>query len=152
MHRQDKILTALPGEQILQSNPLATVATRWVIIRDARGSSQSILALSGITDMRSVKVSYPGLLVIACGVLLISAAAHYSKDGGAADKPLLVVALLFVLFYFATRKASVVFISGVEKTATIFGSLRQAAVLIRAVRQAQTNEEATLELPSELAS
>lgn len=152
MDRQDKILAALSGEQILQSNPLATVATRWVVIRDANGSSQSVLALSGISDMRSVRVSYPGLLVIACGIALIAAAAHYSKDGGAADKPLLVVAVLFVLFYFGTRRASVVFISGVEKTPTIFGSLRQAAVLIRAVRQAQANEEANLEQPSELAS
>ena len=152
MNRPDKILAAVSGEQIVLSNSLATVATRCVVIRDGNGKSQTILSLAGITAMRTERVSYPGLLVVACGVLLIAAAAHASKDGGSADLPLVIVALLFVVFYLATRKAAVIFLSGLEKKPTVFGTPREAASLVRAVKQAQASFSETLAVSSELAS
>ena len=152
MNRPDKILAAVSGEQIVLSNSLATVATRCVVIRDANGKSQSILSLAGISAMRTEKISYPGLLVVACGVSLIAAAAHISKDGGRADLPLVIVAALFGVFYLATRKAAVIFISGIEKKPTVFGTPREAAALIRAVEKAQEIYNETLPVNSELAS
>ncbi len=136
---QDQILRALSGEQIVHSNALATVATSCVLLRDAGDRSQSIVSLVGITGMNTVKTSYPGLLVVAAGLLLIAAAAHYSKEGGAADIPVAFLAGLFVAIYLGTRRASIVFEVGQERTQTLFGSLSEAASIVRAIRKAQTN-------------
>ena len=89
--------------------------------------------------MNTVKTSYPGLLVVAAGLLLIAAAAHYSKEGGAADIPVAFLAGLFVAIYLGTRRASIVFEVGPERTQTLFGSLSEAASIVRAIRKAQTN-------------
>ena len=88
--------------------------------------------------MNTVRTSYPGLLVVAAGLLLIAAAAHYSKDGGAADLPVALIAGLFVLMYLGSRRASIVFEAGQERTQTLFGTRSEAASIIRAVRKAQT--------------
>lgn len=133
------LIEALPDQRVLHSNSLATVTPVCVLIRTSRLSGQSIVALENIRDLRRVKSSYPGLLVIAAGLFLIAAAAYFSKQGDGAAIPMAVIGAVFVLFYLGSRRASVVFyLESGDSIETTGGSLRDAAALIRSVRKAQS--------------
>jgi hypothetical protein len=132
------LLDALPDEPVLQSNSLATVTPSLVIIRTAQGSAQSVISLDRVHDVRRVKTTYPGLLVIAAALFLIAAAAYASKQGNGAQIPAAVLGLLFLAFYFGSRKAAVVFLFEGEVVETAPGSLREASALIRAVEKARS--------------
>lgn len=95
--------------------------------------------------MRRVKMSYPGLLVIAIALFLIAAAAYYSKQGDGATIPIAVIGVIFVVFYFNSRRASVAFLLEKEVLETVPGSLREASAVIRAVRKAVAAQSAATE-------
>jgi hypothetical protein len=132
------ILDALPDEPVLQSNSLATVTPTCVIVRTARGPSHNVISLASISDMRRVKTSYSGLLVISAALFLIAAAAYSSKQGANASIPMAIFALAFLIFYVGSRRASVVFNLDGETLETAQGSFREAAALIKAVRKAKS--------------
>jgi hypothetical protein len=132
------ILAALPGEQVVQTNSLATVTRNCLVIRDSDGQLHTIISLSRITGIKTIRKSYPGVLVVAAGLALIAAAAFCSKQGAGAGPPIAGLAALFVLGYFGSRRAAVAFLMGRESTETAYGGLRKAAQLVRAVREAQT--------------
>jgi len=132
----DPIMAALTGERITLSNSLATVATTCVVVRTVGGRSNSIISLSRITGIQTLRTSVPGLLVIASGLFLVAAAAHYSKDGGQADLPIALLGLAFVIGYLGSRRAAIVFLVDGETIETVSGGLREAAALARAVRLA----------------
>ncbi|HEX4772557.1 MAG TPA: hypothetical protein VH351_17115 [Bryobacteraceae bacterium] len=133
------LLDALPDEPVLQSNSLATLTPSLVIIPTAQRSTQSIIALARVRDVRRVKTTYPGLLVISAALFLIAAAAYASKQGSGAHIPAAVLGLLFLALYFSSRKAAVAFLFEGEVIETIPGSLREATALIRAVQKARSN-------------
>lgn len=135
----DTLIAALSGEEVLHSSSLATVATSCVVIRTATARSRTIVSLARISRLETIKTTYPALLAIAAGLFLMAAAAYYSKDGGAAQFPLGALGLFFVVAYFVSRKACVVFWMGYESVQTVNGGLRDAATLIREVRAAQAN-------------
>ena len=132
------ILAALSGEQVLLSNSLATVATTCVVIRDPDGRSNTIISLHRIAATRTIKTSVPGFLVVASGLFLVAAAAHYSKDGGSADIPIALLGLAFVVAYLVSRRASIALEVGRETIETASGSLGEAAALVRAIKAART--------------
>ena len=148
----DPIMAALTGERITLSNSLATVATTCVVVRTAGGRSNSIISLSRITGIQTLRTSVPGLLVIASGLFLVAAAAHYSKDGGQADLPIALLGLAFVIGYLGSRRAAIVFAVDGESIETASGSLREAAALARAVRLAIKELEEDSSEPSAVAS
>jgi MYXO-CTERM domain-containing protein len=132
----DFLASALAQQSILVSNSLATVASECVVIRSASGTSRSILALSQIRDMSTVRLSHPGLLVLASAALLIAAGAHFSKQGDSADWPIALVGLLLLAAYAGSRRAAVCFTSTDGRVQTVFGSPSDAAAIIAAARAA----------------
>jgi|SRR5947209_552540 len=130
------ILDALPDEPVLQSNSLATVTSSYVIVRMAQGSAHNVISVAGIDDVKRVKTTYPGLLVISAALFLIAAAAYSSKQGGNAAIPMAIFGLAFLIFYFGSRRATVLFSVYGENIETVQGSFREASALIKAVRKA----------------
>lgn len=135
-------LEAIPDHRVLHSNSLAIVTPEWVIVRSSRLSGQSMIALGSIREMRRVKTSYPGLLVIAAALFLIAAAAYSSKQGDGAAIPMAVLGAVFSLLYAGSRRATVVFYLDGEQVESAPGGLREASALISAVRNAQESQRA----------
>lgn len=127
-------MAALSDQEIVQSSPLATVTRECIIIRDADGHSQTVIALDSLSTVKKIKSSYPGLLVISGGLSVIAAAAASSKDGHGAGIPIALLALGFAVAYVGTRRASVAFAVGAEITETVAGSLKDAANLMEVVQ------------------
>jgi hypothetical protein len=135
-HMASRALDALTGEEILESNSLGTVTSQWVVVRPPESRSESILSLSHISNVRSVRITYPGLLVVASAALLIAIAAAASKQGDGAALPVALFGLLFLIAYWVSRKASVTFTVGTETFHTPAAGLREAARFVSAVERA----------------
>jgi hypothetical protein len=86
-----------------------------------------------------VRMTYPGLLVISAALFLVAAAAYFSKQGGNATVPMAVLGLAFLILYFGSRRAAVIFVVEGELLETIPGTLREAGALIKAVEKARSN-------------
>ena len=129
-------LDALAGEQILESNSLGIVTNQWVVVRPPEGQLEIIIAISHISTVKTIRTSYPGLLVVASAALLLAAAAASSKQGSGAALPMAMFALLFAIAYLLSRKAAVAFTVATETTYTPAGGLREAAVFVAAVERA----------------
>jgi MYXO-CTERM domain-containing protein len=132
----DFLASALSQQKILVSNSLATVASECVVIRAASGTSRSILALSQIRELSTVRLSHPGLLVLASATFLIAAGAHFSKQGDSADWPIALVGLALLAAYAGSRRAAVSFLSTDGRVQTVFGRPSDAAAIIAATRSA----------------
>lgn len=132
-------IDALSAESVLETNALATVMSNWIVVPDAEEHSQTILALSRLKDVKIVKFTYPGLLVIAAALFLLAAAAYCSHQGEGASIPMAIAGLLFVGGYLGTRRAAVAFstTSSPEITHTMQGSPGEAAELAQAVQLAR---------------
>jgi hypothetical protein len=135
----EPVKAALVGERILHKNLLATLTTNFIVVRRPEKHAETIIGLPRISRIKRIEVSHPGLLVIASAVYLLSAACAYSKQGGQAGLPLAIVGTLFVLAYFLTRRAAVAFVVDSEATVTMYGSLSEAAKLVKAMKKAQEN-------------
>jgi hypothetical protein len=130
------ILSAL-SERVLHHNSLATVTDNWIVVRDAASHSQSLVSIDSLSSVRTTKTIHLTYLALAAGCLLIAIAAEFSKEAGGATIPFALVGLALLTGAQVTRRASVLFVleSGVVETS--FGTLRQAATLVAAVRFAQ---------------
>jgi hypothetical protein len=135
-HMASRALDALTGEEILESNSLGTVTSQWVVVRPPESRSEIIISLSHISNVRTVRTTYPGLLVVAGAALLIAVAAAASKQGSGAALPIALFGALFLIAYWVSRKASVVFIVGTDTTHTPAAGLREAARFVAAVEKA----------------
>jgi hypothetical protein len=147
----DPVASALPREHILFENSLATVATEFVVIRDSDGHSHSVVSLSRIRNVTTVRLSRPGLLVLSAASFLIAAGAHVSKDGTTAEIPIAMVGLLLSAGFVGSRRAAVCFTSDKETLQTAWGPPSEALALINATKAAieKMSEEAP---PESLAS
>ncbi len=133
----EPISVALAGEEILHANSLATVTPNFIVVRPPQGQVETVIGLPCISKIKRIKTTRPGLLVIASAAYLLAAAAASSKQGGQAGLPLGVVGTVFVIAYFVTRRAAVVFVVDREPTETIHGSLSEAAELLKVMEKAQ---------------
>lgn len=131
------ILDALPGEQVLHSNTLGAVTPHCIVLTGVGGQTQTILALSRLSRIRRITVSYPILLVIAAGSLILGLAAFYSKEGAGAGAPFAIFGALMLVGYFLSRRGAVSFAIDSEIFETAFGSPGEAAELIEAIESAQ---------------
>jgi hypothetical protein len=122
------------GHQVLHFNSLAVITDQWAVIRDLNQKSYTIVPLASVTDLQIVKVCHLPLVVFAVASFVVAAAAHCSKQGGGADLPCGVIGIIFVIAFAASRRASVIFEINSESTRTAFGTVREAAKLIAAVR------------------
>lgn len=135
------LLAALSSEEVVLSSSFGMVTTNFVIVKDNAARSQIILSLNRLRDIQTIRTSYPGLLVISAGLLILAAASVCSKEGSGAGIPLGLLAIGFSIGFLATRRALLVFYTGSEITETVSGSLRGAAAFVRAVEAAQRELE-----------
>jgi hypothetical protein len=133
----DPIVAALSGEDVVHSNSLATVTTSCVVIRTANARSRVIISATCISSVRRIIYAYPAFVPIAAGCFIVAAAAHSSKEGTAADLPLAILALLFLLTFFTTRRASVLFQLETDQIESAQGSVAEASAIIQAVLSIQ---------------
>jgi drug/metabolite transporter (DMT)-like permease len=141
----DGILDALSGEDILHSNSLGTVTDHCVVLRAANGMTQTVVALSRISKVKKVTVTYPILLVVASGSLLVAAAAMRSRDGDGAGIPIAIFGLLLIVGYVLSRRASVMLVLGSERVETVLGSPGEASELVTAVEVARRKRQRDIE-------
>ncbi len=135
------LLAALSGEEVVLSSPFGMVTTNFVIVKDTSAGSQIILSLNRLTDIQTIRTSYPGLLVISVALFILAAAATWSKEGSGAGIPLALLAFGFLIGFLGSRRAVLVFYTGSEITVTVSGSLRGAAAFVRAVEAARRELE-----------
>ena len=132
-----KIIPALADEEVLYTNSLGSVISNWVIVPASSRHSQTILALSRISEIKIVRFTHPGLLVIAGAMFLVAAAALFSKDGEGAELPAALLGMLFVIAYFGSRRAAVLFALGSESFESMHGSFADAAEFGTAAQSAR---------------
>jgi hypothetical protein len=138
------ILAALSSEEILQSSLSAVVTADYVIVTSPKGESHAVISLERLSEIRTIKTIYPGLLVIASGAFLVAAAAFCSKEGDGAALPAALIGLTFVIAYFCSQRAQIAFVVDGESTDTASGSVRDAAALLRAVESARARHGYTV--------
>jgi hypothetical protein len=131
----EDLVNALSGETVVHSNALATVTRNCVVIRDGFRGAQAIISIDTITGLRKVTTTRPGLIVVSCGLFVMTAASYVSKQGWEVVGPIAVIACLFILGYIGTRRAAVLFLMEREKIESIQGSYREATSVIRAVER-----------------
>jgi hypothetical protein len=131
------ILDALPDEEVLHSNSLGTVTRRCIILADLNGHTQNVIALSRLSQIKKVTVSYPILLVIGGASLIIAAGALYAKDGGGAGIPIAIFGCLLLVGYLGSRRGAVTFTVDSEMIETVLGTPAEAAELIAAIESAR---------------
>src|SRR5437764_448181 len=120
------IIGALTDDAAPKNYLMTTVTTGCVVIRNPVAESETAIALSRLSEVQTVKTSYPGLLVIASGLSVVAAAAFCSKEGDGAGIPTAVLSASFVAGYLFSRKAALKFIVDSESIQTAFGSPRAA--------------------------
>lgn len=130
-------LVALADEEAKKSHLMTTVTERCVVIKNPAAASQTMISLDRLSEIRTIKTSYPGLLVIASGLSIIAAAAFYSKEGDGAGIPVGLLGACFVAGYTLSRKAAVVFLVDSEITQTVFGPQSEARKLRESIRLAR---------------
>ncbi len=148
----DTIIDALSDEEILYAHSLATLTRNWIIIPDPTRRSQTILPLARLSEVRAVKVSYPGLLVIASGLFVMAAAAFCSKEGSGAGLPIGLVGIGSLIAYFVSHRAWVAFTVGSAVTNTVSGTHKAADELATVVQSVQADLIRATREQSELAS
>lgn len=134
------IIGALTDDAPQKSYLMTTVTTGCVVIRNPSAAAETAISLSRLSEVQTVKASYPGLLVIASGLSLVAAAAFCSKEGDGAGVPTAFLSASFVAGYFLSRRVALKFMVDAESTQTAFGTPRAANNLRRAVQTAQTQE------------
>jgi hypothetical protein len=128
------LLGPLAGERVVRTNTLATVTRNWVLLKNPEAHKRVYLAVPTITDVRRVRTVFPGLLVIAAALFVIAAAAASSKQGGNAGLPFGILSVIFVVFFFGSRRGAVCFQVGDEEFCTINGTLGEAKALADTVQ------------------
>jgi hypothetical protein len=131
----DVVFNALAGETLVYKNALATVTSNLVLVRDRLRGALIVVRLEHLIEVRRLTSTNPGLLVISCGIFMIAAGSFASKEGLQVVVPIAIIAMLFVVGYFGTRRAAVLFLLDDESIQTFEGSFREAASVIRAVER-----------------
>jgi hypothetical protein len=131
----DAIVNSLMGETVVHSNPIATITRNCLVVRYDARRAQAIIGLQSIHGMRKINFTNPALLVISAGLLLIAAAAYSSHEGYEVSCAMACISLLFIVGYFLTRRATVLFLLENQSIESKRGSYREATSIIRAVNR-----------------
>ena len=130
------ILSAL-SERVLHHNSLATVTDNWIVVRHVRAHSQSVVSIDSLSGLKTSKTIHLIYLAWAAGCLLMAVAAECSKETSRATIPFALVGLALLTVAQFTRRASISFVLESDVVQTSFGTLREAATLVAAVRFVQ---------------
>lgn len=134
------IIGALSEDAAQKSYLMTTVTSGCVIVRDPSAASETAISLSRLSEIQTIRTSYPALLVVASGLSVVAAAAFCSKEGDGAGIPTSVLSAIFVAGYFVSRRAALKFTVDSDTVQTAFGSLRAANTLRKAVQVASTQD------------
>ncbi len=132
------ILSAMTGERVVHTSQLATITDNCVVVPDRDRHSKSVLSAECIFRIETEKRTHPSLPVIAAGCFLIAAGAQSSKEGGGTGPYIAVLGLIAMTSYFVTRRAMVKFVLASDIVKTGFGSARDAAKVVSAVKSIQS--------------
>jgi hypothetical protein len=130
------ILSAL-SERVLHHSSLATVTDNWIVVRDYSACSRSLLSIDSLFAVKTSKTLHVVYLAWAAGCFLLAVAAGCSKEASDAAIPFALVGLTLLAAAQVKRRASISFVLESEVVHTSFGSLREAATLVAAVRFVQ---------------
>jgi len=131
----DAIVNSLMGETVVHANTMATVTRNCLIMRDDMRRAQAVIGIQSIQGMRKINFTNPALLVIAAGLFTIAAAAYSSHEGYEVSVSLALIGLFFLLGYFLTRRATVLFLLENQSIESRRGTYRDATSIIRAVER-----------------
>jgi hypothetical protein len=134
------IIGALAEDAAQKSYLMTTVTSGCVVVRDPSAGSETAISLSRLSEVQTVKTSYPKLLVVASGLSVVAAAAFCSKEGDGAGIPTSVLSAIFVAGYFLSRRAAIKFVVDSDAVQTAFGSPRAASNLRKVVESACTHD------------
>jgi hypothetical protein len=130
------ILSSL-SETVLHHNALATVTDSWIVVRDERAHSQSLVLIDSLSKIRALKTLHLAYLTWAAGCILVSIASQYSNDACGLAIPFAMAGFSLLAAARVTRRASISFVLESEVVNTSFGTLREAATLVAAVKFVQ---------------
>ena len=133
----NRVMLALSGEEIVEQNSLATVTSNCIVIENSNRGVHTVIAVARLSNIRIITTATPSFLVISTGLLVIAAAALFSKEGGWAGIPIAVLGIGFLIAYAGSRRAAVAFVVDSETTTTSIGTLTEASALVSAVRSVQ---------------
>ena len=128
---------------MLHSNSLATVTDNWIVVRDCATQSQSLISVSSISRVKTRKTIHVMYLTCAVACWLLAVAAGYSKEPYGAPIPFGFLGLAWFAAGQVSRLASLTFVMESDAVNTTFGSLREAAALVAAIRSAQESTSPT---------
>jgi len=131
------ILSALSEETVLHSNSLATVTDNWIVVRPPGARTQALVAIASLSAVKTSKTVHLMYLAFSAGCMLMAIATECSKEAAGATVPFALVGLALLGCAQFTRQASVAFVVDSDTVHTPFGSLREAATLVAAVRFVQ---------------
>src|SRR4051795_122447 len=134
------IISALADNVAQKSYLMTTVTTGCVVVRNPSAALETAISLSRLSEVQTIRTSYPVLLVIASGLSVVAAAAFCSKEGDGAGIPTAVMSASFVAGYLMSRKAAIKFVVDSEIIQTAFGTPRAASNLKKAVQSASAQE------------
>src|SRR3954451_14948939 len=103
------IIGALADKVAQKSYLMTTVTNDCVVVRNPSAALETAISLSRLSEVQTIRTSYPGLLVIASGLSVVAAAAFCSKEGDGAGIPTAVLSASFVAGFFLSRKAALKF-------------------------------------------
>jgi hypothetical protein len=133
-------LNALTGETVVHANPLGTVTSNCLVLRDETRRAQAIIGIESIKEMRRVNTTNPSFLVISAGLFTIAAGAYASHEPLQVSGIMGLIGIFFVLGYLATRRAAVLFLLEDQCIESMKGSYSDAISIMRAVRRARQPE------------
>jgi hypothetical protein len=112
------------------------------VVRNEDSHAQSLISIASLSDVRASKTFQLMYLAWAAGCLLMAVAAQSSKEASCATLPFVFVGVALLTAAQVTRRAAILFVVNPDDVVqTSFGTLRQAATLLAAVRFVQEGKQ-----------
>lgn len=106
-------------------------------MRQPGANTQSLVAIASLSNVKICKTIHLMYLAFSAGCMLMAVATECSKEAAGATLPFAAVGLALLGCAQFTRQASIAFMVDSDAIHTPFGSLREAATLVAAVRFVQ---------------
>jgi hypothetical protein len=134
------ILSSL-GEAILHRNSLATITDNWIVVRAAKSRSQILVSIDRIAAIKTFKTTQVHYLACGLGCLVLALASICSKEADKATLPFALAGVALLIGAQITRQASIALLVDADTIQTAYGTWREAATLLAAIRAARRNRQ-----------
>lgn len=145
-------MEALSGEQVLQSNSLATITENCVVVKDSVHRFETAISLSRLSGIKRIQTSYPGLLVMASGLFVLAAGAMRARDGHDTAIVMAILGSILGACYAASRKTALAFQVDSDSIETAAGSGKDARAVLEAIGVARNGGPAPVTGATKLAT